>query len=102
MKKSFRVFLVMAAALFLLTGCGFTSAASVQGQTPTSTGTDTVAGTLSAEPDSSVSKRDASGEYDAAEAVTLSPGDDLTIREAGVYILSGVYENQIIVIEAGE
>ena len=46
----------------------------------------------------SVSARDASGDYDAASAVTLSPGDDLTITAAGTYILSGIYENQMIVV----
>ena len=46
-------------------------------------------------------ERDASGEYDASEAVALSPDDDLTITEAGTYILSGDYEG-MIVVEVGE
>ena len=49
-----------------------------------------------------VSDRDASGEYDANAAVTLAPGGDLTITAAGVYILSGSYENQMITVRAGE
>ncbi|MBQ3381208.1 MAG: carbohydrate-binding domain-containing protein, partial [Oscillospiraceae bacterium] len=49
-----------------------------------------------------VSERDASGEYDASAAVTLAPGSDLTITAAGVYILSGSYENQMITVRAGE
>ena len=111
MKKSVKVVLVLAVALFLLVGCGFTSeglaetpALSSATAKPTSgetTGTAS-AETLSSDADYSVSKRDASGEYDAAEAVTLSPDDDLTITEAGVYILSGSYENTMIVIDAGE
>lgn len=50
----------------------------------------------------SVSARDASGVYDAASAVTLSPGGDLTITAAGTYILSGTYANQMVVIAAGK
>ncbi|MBO7670604.1 MAG: carbohydrate-binding domain-containing protein [Oscillospiraceae bacterium] len=49
-----------------------------------------------------VTERDASGEYDASAAVTLAPGGDLTITAAGVYILSGSYENQMITVRAGE
>ena len=49
-----------------------------------------------------VSERDASGEYDASAAVTLAPGDDLTISEAGIYILSGSYENQMLTVQAGD
>ena len=49
-----------------------------------------------------VSERDASGEYDASAAVTLAPGDDLTISEAGIYILSGNYENQMLTVQAGD
>ena len=49
-----------------------------------------------------VSDRDASGEYDASAAVTLAPGDDLTISEAGIYILSGSYENQMLTVQAGD
>ena len=51
--------------------------------------------------DAAVSKRDASGEYDASEAVTLAPDGDLTITKAGTYILSGEYKG-MIVVEAGE
>ena len=58
--------------------------------------------TLSAStPDTAVSDRDATGEYDASEAETLSPDGDLTIPEAGTYILSGDYDG-MIVIETGE
>lgn len=52
--------------------------------------------------DASVSARDASGDYDAASAVTLSPGGDLTITAAGTYIFSGTYANQMIVVAAGK
>ena len=89
MKKAFKLIPACALALFLLASCVFAPAASAESRSV-------------AEIEISVSKRDASGEYDASEAVTLSPGDDLTITEAGVYILSGVYEDQMIVIEVGE
>ena len=111
MKKSLKITLVSALALFLLAGCGFSPATSAETISTAVSGTATVltasgsastTETLSSDLDVSVSKRDASGEYDASEAVTLSPGDDLTITEAGVYILSGVYEDQMIVIEVGE
>ncbi len=55
-----------------------------------------------AEEESLVSKRDAAGDYDAAEAVTLAPTDELTITEAGVYILTGTYKNVTVVVDAGE
>ena len=42
-----------------------------------------------------------SGDYEASEAVTLSPEEDLTITEAGVYLLSGTYTD-MIVVDAGE
>ena len=89
MKKALKFIPACALALFLLASCVLAPAASAETAE-------------TAELEISVSKRDASGEYDAAAAVTLSPEDDLTITEAGVYILSGVYENQMIVIEVGE
>ena len=123
MKKNFKITLVGALALFVLAGCALapsgeaesggaassTEPVLVSGATKSAgSKTDTV-DTADAENESSsfevdfsVSGRDASGEYDAAGAVTLSPGDDLTITEAGVYILSGTYEDQMILIEAGE
>ena len=52
--------------------------------------------------DASVSARDASGDYDAATAVTLSPGSDLTITAAGTYILSGAYTNQMVMVAVGK
>ena len=83
MKKSIKNALVMTLALLMTIYC--------------------LSPAVSAEcPDSAVSNRDASGEYDTAGAVTLSPGSDLTITAAGTYILSGTYENQMIVVNAGE
>ena len=103
MKRTWKITAVCILALFLLAGCGLSPAATASaepvlseeasGTTAVSTQTDT---------EIAVSKRDASGEYDADGAVRLSPGSELTITDAGVYILSGVYENQMIVIEAGE
>ena len=114
MKKSLKITLVSALALFLLAGCAAAPAISAEslsqssssgeaallfGATPSSkTTTVTVAST---EIDTAVSNRDASGEYDASEALTLSPDGDLTITEAGTYILSGSY-NGMIVVQVGE
>ena len=114
MKKSLKITLVCALALIMLIGCGFSPAASavtlsqsassgeavlLSGATASSKTTAVTAD--SAQIDAAVSNRDASGEYDAAEAVSLSPDGDLTITEAGTYILSGTYEG-MIVVEAGE
>ena len=93
MKHTLKISLALILALFLLAGCGAAPAASAESSAQIS---------ASAEIDSSVTQRDASGDYDASQAVSLSPGDDLTITEAGVYLLSGSYENTMIVIEAGE
>ncbi len=93
MKNTLKTTLTTALAFFVLARCGFSAVSSAEG-TAASTA-------LSTEQLPSVSERDASGDYDAAEAVTLSPEDDLTITEAGVYILSGSYE-KMIVVDAGE
>ena len=120
MKRFMKIIPIGALALFLLAGFVFAPAASAEtlgqssssgetvllsGATPSSgaaAGSNLTAKTMTpADVDASVSSRDASGEYDAAEAVTLSPDGDLTIRSAGVYILSGEYEG-MIVVEVGE
>ncbi len=88
MKKLLTITLILTMALLVSAGCALAPTASAEAAT-------------AADVDTSVSNRDASGEYDASEAVTLSPDGDLTIRSAGVYILSGDYEC-MIVIEAGE
>ena len=98
MKNTLKITLAIALALFLLTGCGFTRTnADASGEAVVTAG----AATLSVEVDAAVSDRDAAGEYDAAEAVSLDATGDLTITEAGVYLLSGRYEGMIL-IEAGE
>lgn len=115
MKKSLKVLLAGAVIFLLLAGCAFAPRVSAESleqtrspakavQTPSDAPSSGAAAdaTASAEIDSTVSERDASGEYDASEAVTLSPDEDLTITKAGVYILSGTYENTMIVVEAGE
>ena len=113
MKKTLKITLVGALALFLLTGCAAAPASSAEtlsqsassgeavllSSATASSGTTVTA--ASTDIDATVSKRDASGEYDASEAVTLSPDGDLTITEAGTYILSGEYEG-MIVVEVGE
>ena len=103
MKKSLKITLVSALALFMLVGCGFSAAGSAEtlSAASSSVGTVLTAGLSASAIDTSVSNRDASGEYDAAEAATLSPDDELTITAAGVYVLSGDYTG-MIVVEAGE
>ena len=103
MKKSLKITLVSALALFLLTGCAAAPASAAESVSATPSAADTPPGAALSDSalDTAVSKRDASGEYDASEAATLSPDGDLTITEAGTYILSGEYEG-MIVIEAGE
>ena len=103
MKKSLRITLVCALALFLLAGCAAAPASSAESvaAAPSSTETALSAALSASDPDTTVSTRDASGEYDAAEAAALSPDGDLTITEAGVYILTGEYEG-MIVVEVGE
>ena len=98
MKKSLKITLVSALALFMLAGC---AAAPVSSAEDPSAASDTAETVTAAAPDTTVTKRDASGEYDAAEAVALSPDGDLTITAAGTYLLSGSYEGMILV-EAGE
>ena len=98
MKNMMKKTLVSALALFLLAGCGL--APSVSAETAGTTG-DSEAALLSAAA-ATVSERDASGDYDAADAVRLSPEDDLTITDAGVYILSGEYAGEMIVVDAGD
>ena len=99
MKKSLKITLAGALALFLLTGCAAAPASA--GESVSAVASTTQTAPSASDPDTAVSRRDASGEYDAAEAVALSPDGDLTITEAGTYILSGEYEG-MIVIEAGE
>ena len=115
-KPTFKTVFALTLSLFMLVGCGFSSAAATaefsknpDGSEPAHLSGTVVASNMntSAEAatlsniDTSVSKRDSSGEYDASVAITLYPADNLTISEAGIYILSGKYEGMIL-IEAGE
>ncbi len=103
MKKTSKITLVSALVLILLVGGGFSPVTSAE-SLPTAgspTGTVPAAEVSASAPDTAVSGRDASGEYDGSEAITLSPDSDLTITEAGTYILSGSYEG-MIAVEAGE
>ena len=101
MKKSLKITLVSALALFMAVGCGLSPVTSAETLTQTLSSTSLTEVTTSADIDTSVSGRDASGEFDAGQAVKLSPDDDLTITEAGTYILSGDYAGMIMV-EVGE
>ena len=80
MKKILSLLLTLAAVVMLFTGCGKADSAA----------------------EDTVTERDASGDYDASEAVTLASSDDLTITEAGTYVLSGKYEDQTIIVEVGK
>ena len=100
--------LALIASLLLLAGCGSPAASGAAG-TVSGTGALTVPAaaassseTAAAALDASVSKRDASGDYDASGAVRLSPGDALTITSAGTYVLSGTYENVMLTVDAGD
>ena len=98
MKKYKKTILAALIAAFMLTGCGLSPSASA-GMVLTAAAAENPA---AAGAESSVTERDASGDYDAEDAVSLSPEDELTVTEAGVYILSGSYENKMVVIDAGE
>ena len=106
MSKNLKAILSGAVALILSAACIFCPAiiAGSPSAASASTGSSNAAdnSTLASEYDISVSKRDASGEYDAQEAVTLLPDDDLTITVAGVYMLSGNYENTMIVVDVSK
>ena len=102
MKKSLKIILAGALALFMLVGCAAAPASSEGSTAAASTEESTQSTELTASiTEDAVSKRDASGEYETDEAVTLDPDGDLTITAAGVYVLSGSYEGMIL-IEAGE
>ena len=103
MKKSLRITLAGLMVLAMLVGCGFSPTASSEERSSASSAAETALTAASSDsmPDTTVSERDASGEYDASQAKKLSADGDLTIREAGVYVLSGKYTG-MIVIEAGE
>ena len=115
-KQTFKTAFALTLSLFMLVGCGFFCAAATADLSKNPDGSEParLSGTVGASnmnasaeaatlstPDTSVSKRDSSGEYDASVATTLYPADNLTISEAGIYILSGKYEGMIL-IEAGE
>ena len=124
MKKTTKMTVTVLAGLSLLAGCvlvpttsaeslstssGSSETVLVAGATPSSGNKSAFAFTapstgtaVPAEIDTSVSARDASGEYDVKEAVYLSSEDDLTITQAGVYILSGSYINKMIIVDASE
>ena len=90
MKKSVKIILAGALALFMLVGCGAAPATSAETPAVSSAAETAQSTELTASAvEDAVSKRDASGEYDAAEAVALDPDGDLTITAAGVYVLSG-------------
>ncbi len=106
MKNSLKIMLAGVSVLAMLTGCAFTrspAADNVSAESPLASPVlGAVDSELTSDLDTEVSKRDASGEYDGSEAVMLSPGEELTITEAGTYILSGTYTDQMLVVAAGD
>ena len=111
MKKNIFIVLILIAIFSVPAFCGIFLSASAETAVPVSFTSGMAApgaanmsasGTYSGEIDTSVSNRDASGEYDASSAIVLSAEDDLTITAAGVYILSGTYENKMVVVDAGD
>lgn len=110
MKKKMTAFAIIIAALLAAAGCGRVTALPAETSATASRTEEVSAGassdnaaTLAAVEavEATVTKRDASGEYDASEAVVLDPAGDLTIRAAGVYLLSGSY-TKTVVVDAGE
>ena len=90
MKKTTKLAATVLTALCLTAGCAFLPSISTEAYAiPTNL-------------DTSVTERDASGDYNTEKAVYLSPEDNLTITQAGVYILSGNYQNKMITVDAGE
>lgn len=105
MKRSLKTAAAAIASAAILTGCALarTTASAQASRTSASAAlTAEESAVLTTELDVEVSSRDASGEVDTSEAVTISPGDDLTITSAGVYILSGTYTDQMLVVAAGD
>lgn len=99
MKKLMKLTAVALTALAVLTGCAAPSAAAASGQEAEEAARSALI-TDETLPDASVTERDASGEYDASGAKALSPEDELTITEAGEYILSGEYVNKTVTVDA--
>ena len=96
MKKLFMIIAVGALALCLLTACADPLANTEESVADASSSTEST-------PSSQVTEaKIGATDYDAAAAITLSPDDDLTITEVGVYILSGTYKDTMVVIDAGD
>ena len=86
MKKSLKITVIGALALCLLAGVALSPATSAETFSAVSTQTETAVSeadvsALSTVLDVSVSKRDASGEYDPSEAKTLSRGMTLQLQK---------------------
>ena len=95
--------LLSASADSLSTVSGSGETVLVSGATPSSKNKTVPSGIAApSEIDTSVSERDASGKYNAEEAVYLSAEDDLTITHAGVYVLTGNYTDKMIVVDAAK
>ena len=90
MNKLIKLTATILSALCLMSGCVFLPAISVD------------AYAIPTDMDTSVTEKDASGEYSTEDAVYLSPDDDLIITKAGVYILRGTYMNRMVTVDAGK
>ena len=109
MKRIPMMLLSAGIALALITACTVPTTAAQSAWTGTQTTALPVASVETSVPaaaegtvDPEISKRDASGDYDADAAVSLSSDSDLTITEAGVYLLTGTVENRMITVDAGD
>ena len=130
LQNTLGVALAAALTLTVLSACGAgrsgaaASDTSAAAQTQAQAQTQTQASSLSAAASESVSAsdalfsaRDLSGEYDAAEAVSITltgsgadvrsdavtvSGSTVTITAAGTYLLSGTLDNGSVIVDAGK
>jgi hypothetical protein len=118
MKK--RIALLLSAALLTaaLAGCGAkaeSAGTQTQAQTQTSpvtasavstqgtvTGTAAVTAVYTADDQFSARDLEQTADLSGAETITLESGRDVTITQAGVYVLRGTAENTTVTVEAGD
>ena len=100
MKKSLRITLAGLMVLAMLVGCGFSPAASSEERSSASSAAETALTAASSDsmPDTTVSERDASGEYDASQAKKLSADGDLTIRNKAASSLFSTHGDGKVVV----
>ena len=114
MKKEFALLLCAALLTAALAGCGTVSASSPQSTPAAASGTTAATAVAQTGTETAVeavytmddqfSQRDMTQTADLSEAETivLESGRDVTITEAGVYVLRGTAENTTVIVEAGD